>query len=359
MGKTVRIRARLVHQWLKENKRGEITGGMYNAATYLLKKEGEKEEQRRGARFYEQVKRDAVLETTLENLYALAEALEVADKEKFVGALIVGEQESWTLPSGDANRGEIEVSRWSENLLADPKFFPANKYVAVYVDDVRFRQKEDDRVVVKNGKYIRIEPPSGLPGAIVLPVDAETGDVLLVTQYRHPQRRFLTEAPRGFGMLGVDQATIDTAKREMAEETGALPLKNIAGLEEVFFLKAAYTDTGKLTEKPHYFLAFVDRASQTTKLNRYEPTMEDPVWITLPVFYRAVYQAGSVKMQKNEYKLCLKKEYKKRLNTHTPIDDGILQIEDAFTCLVALLAKPHLEEKFPELFYKKRALRYR
>lgn len=350
MSKIIRIRARLVRQWIEENsKRGEFTSRMAQAAAYLSGKEIKR---RRSTRFYEEVKRDAILETTLENVYALADNWEVADKEKFAGALIVSEQEVWALPSGDARKGEIEVTRWSENILADPKFFPANKYIAVYVDDVRFRQREGNKVVVKAGKYIRIEPPSQLPGAIVLPVDAKTGDVLLVTQYRHPQRKFLTEAPRGFGMLGIDRETIDTAKREMAEETGALPLRNIAGLEQVFFLKAAYTDTGKLTEQPHYFLAFVDRALQIAKLNRNEPTMEEPAWIALPAFYRAVYQTEPVKLKRNEYELCLKKEYKTRLNTHTLLDEGILQIEDAFTCLVALLAKPHLEGKFPELFVK-------
>lgn len=351
MNKTVRIRAKLVRKWIENNsKHGQLTDMMAQAANHLL---GKEVKQRRRTSFYDSVRHDAILETALDNVYELAEKWGVADKEKFAGALIVSEQESWTLPSGDASRGEIEVTRWGENLLADSQFSPINKYIAVYIDDVRFRQRAGNQVIVKAGKYIRIEPPSQLPGAIVLPVDAKTGDVLLVTQYRHPQRRFLTEAPRGFGMLGVDQETIDTAKREMAEETGALPLKNIAGLEEVFFLKAAYTDTGKLTEQPHYFLAFVDRASQVAKLNRCEPTMEDPAWIALPAFYRAVYQQTEpVKLKPKEYEPCLNEKYKARLNTHTPLDDGMLLIADAFTCLIALLSRPRLKEKFPGLFAK-------
>lgn len=343
--KLVKVRAKSVYEYIKTKFPREITTAMGTASEFLLGKWNY-------ARLYERCKRDELLEVPLDALYRLADQWNVADKEKFAGALIVSKQEKWTLPRGDASQGEIEVTQWSENILNDPKYAPVNKYVAVYVDDVRFRQRDEEtgRVVVKEGKYIRIEVPSGLPGAIVLPVDSETGDVLLVTQYRHPQRRFLTEAPRGFGMLGVDRQTIDTARREMAEEAGAIPLKNIRGVEEIYHLRALYTDTGKLAEAPYYYLAFVNRKLQLENLNRREPTMEDPVWISLPVFYRAIYQEDPIELERGDYEFCLKEEYREKLNAKTPLDDGLLQIEDAFTVLVALLAQPRLKQRFSHLF---------
>jgi 8-oxo-dGTP pyrophosphatase MutT (NUDIX family) len=234
-----------------------------------------------------------------------------------------------------------KLLRWGENLLKDPKYSPVNEFVAIYIDDVKFRQRtEDGEVEIKGGKYIRIEPPSHKNGAVVFPVNREKKEVLLVTQYRHPQRRFLTEAPRGFGILGIDDEEIDTARRELAEETGALPIKE-EGVEALYHLRALYTDTGKLWEAPSYFLAFVDRKLQMEKLNRFEPTMEDPVWVSLKAFYKAIYWR-EVRLRAGEYELCLKPEYRKKLNAHTPIDDGVLEIKDAFTCLAGLLALPHL-----------------
>jgi 8-oxo-dGTP pyrophosphatase MutT (NUDIX family) len=293
------------------------------------------------ARFYELVRKGGIIETEVSKVYKLAEEFNVADKEKFLASVIVSKAETFSLPSGDAKCGEIEVTTWGENLLDDPKYSPVNEFVAIYIDNVKFRQRtEDGEVEIKEGKYIRIEPPSHKNGAVVLPVNREKKEVLLVTQYRHPQRQFLTEAPRGFGILGIDDEDIDTARRELAEETGALPIKE-EGVEALYHLRALYTDTGKLWEAPSYFLAFVDRKLQMEKLNRFEPTMEDPVWVSLKAFYKAIYWR-EVKLRAGKYELCLKPEYRKKLNAHTPIDDGVLEIKDAFTCLAGLLALPHL-----------------
>jgi 8-oxo-dGTP pyrophosphatase MutT (NUDIX family) len=342
----VRVKAKEIQDYIRDNaKRGTFTHYMANAANILL---GQDEV----SRFYECCRRGEILEIPLSALYRLAEAWDVADIEKFAGALVMSERQTYTLPSGDARRGEIEVIQWGENVIADQKYNPTNKYVAVYVDAVRFRQidEESGKVIIKAGKYIRIEPPSGLPGAVVLPVDSQSGDVLLVQQYRHPQRRFLTEAPRGFGMPARDPDPLDTARREMAEETGAVPFKKVGGIEEWQHLRALYTDTGQLAHCPHYFLVYVDRRLQLEALNRQEPTMEDPVWVSLPAFYRAVETDQPIQLQPHEYKLCLKVEYREKLNARTPLDDGILKIEDAFTCLVALLAKPYLVKRYHNLF---------
>jgi 8-oxo-dGTP pyrophosphatase MutT (NUDIX family) len=342
----VRVRAEQIFKYVQNHfDRGLRTQRLISATEILL-------EQSDAARFYERMRKNPVIEVRLSQLYELADWWNITDKVKFAGGLLAAEQTTFTLPSGDASCGEIEVTQWGENVIADEKYYPTSKYVAVYVDDVRFRQidEENGKVIIKKGKYIRIAPPSGLPGAVVLPVDAQSGDVLLVMQYRHPQRRFLTEAPRGFGMPVNDPYPVDTARREMAEETGAVPFKNIAGIEEWHHLRALYTDTGQLAHCPHYFLVFVNRKLQLDALNRQEPTMEAPVWVSLPAFYRAVETDDPIQLQGHEYELCLKAEYREKLNAHTPLDDGVLKIEDAFTCLVALLAKPLLIKRFPRLF---------
>jgi len=253
---------------------------------------------------------------------------------------------------GDANYGEIEVTSWGANILGDQKYYPVNEYVAVYVDDVRFRQMESDgKVNVKAGKYVRIEVPSRQAGAVVLPVDKNTGEVLLVTQFRHPQRRYLTEVPRGFGMLGIDRTAYETAKRELKEETGAVLVVNDRGTEEIYRLRSLYTDTGKLEESPEYFLVFVDKMHQQTELNRSEPTMEDPIWVNLSKFYEALYTDEEVTVEEGkDFEFCLIPENREKLNAQTKLNEGKLSIEDTFTVIVGALAKPILEKRFPKLF---------
>jgi len=341
----VKINVKLIHQFIKTHfPYGEVTKKMTTAARLLIHPNAEH------TRLYERIGKNETIEVPVKTLYLLADELEWVDKEKFAGSVIVAQQERAELQSGDATKAEIEVLVWGKNLLEDMNFHPTNKYVSVYVDDVQFRQKDSsDMVKIMKGKFVRIGIPSGLPGAVVLPVDAETGDVLLVTQYRHPQRRFLTEAPRGFGMLGVDDGAVDTARREMAEEAGAMPIKGLDGIEELFFLKSLYTDTGKLMGAPHYYLAFVDRKLQLAKLNRQEPTMESPVWVGLEVFFKAVRANGAIALQDNEFEHTLNPNHKQKLNIHTVMEDGILQIEDALTTLVSFLALPHLIQRFPNL----------
>ncbi|HLO84477.1 MAG TPA: NUDIX domain-containing protein [Nostocaceae cyanobacterium] len=268
--------------------------------------------------------------------------------EKILESLAPPNTERYKLPSGNANLGEIEiVSQSEDNLIKENLHSPVNKYVAVYVDDVRFFQKDKStgKTVIADGKYICITPPNNKNGAIVLPVDKNTGDILLVTQYRHPQRRFLTEAPRGFASIR-DNIEIDTAKRELEEETAAKPLPIYDSLdynrEEIYPLKALFTDTGKLSEQPAYFLAFVDRKLQFEKLKQRNPVMEDPVWVTLPKFYQAVYSKKPVQLLKTECEFAFSSDQRSYLRGGTPVDQGVLEVLDAFTTVVALLAFPYI-----------------
>ncbi len=251
------------------------------------------------------------------------------------------------LTSRDADYGEIEViTEASKNLVDERKFSIASRYVSVYVDKVRFFQKGKDEYSVSDGEYIRIEVPSLLHGAVVLPVEQSTGQVLLVTQYRHSAQRFLTDCPRGFGMTGADQNEFHTAKRELAEETGHVPVKTTEGVEKLYLLKDSYTDTGKLWEKPALFLAYVDRDSFTDHLNEYNPAMEDPVWVNLPGFVKALYARSPVQLARDEYEFAREPRHLRRMRPRTPISRGLLSIEDGFTLQAGLLALPRLKERF-------------
>ena len=191
--------------------------------------------------------------------------------------------------------------------------------------------------------------PSGLNGAVVLPVEEESGDVLLVTQYRHSSQRFLTECPRGFGHIGSDQSEIDTARRELEEETGRLPVKTADGVEQLFLLRSSYTDTGKLWERPSFFLAYVSRSKYTDTINAWNPAMEDPVWVPLERFVHALYAEGGVSLAPEEFEFLCPPRHLEKMRAKTPIAQGHLVIEDAFTLQAGLLALPHLAQKFSEL----------
>lgn len=255
------------------------------------------------------------------------------------------------LTARTAEEGEIEISTEArQSLIAGSAFPVAAKYVSVFVDKVRFFQtsKEGPGVVIGPAEYVRIEPTSGLDGAVVLPVEIESGDVLLVTQYRHAPQKFVTEVPRGFGSPGNDASTHDTGRRELREETGRLPIIGPEG-EEMYLLKESFTDTGKLSEKPSLFVAFVHRQATSERLARWNPAMEDPVWVSLQAFVRALFSASPVQLQPGEMQFATPERHLGRMRVRTEISQGILRIEDSFTLQAGLLALPLLARRFPSL----------
>lgn len=82
------------------------------------------------------------------------------------------------------------------------------------------------------------------PGAVVL-VPIVDGNVLLVRQWRHPLG-YLTELPAG--TLDPGEEPLETARREMREETGYRAGRLIA-------LGQAYAAPGYSTELLHFYLA--------------------------------------------------------------------------------------------------------
>lgn len=102
---------------------------------------------------------------------------------------------------GDAGRGEIEI-------LEIRQVF-ANAFVEVYNDRVRFPNGDEG----ENFRWHWTAPY----GVVALPRLPDRS-VFLIEQFRHMDRAWRIEAPRGFG--NTDEAPAAAAQREVEEETG-------------------------------------------------------------------------------------------------------------------------------------------
>ena len=95
------------------------------------------------------------------------------------------------IPPANALLGEIEILNRNDNLLSELIHGVPARLVEVYVNDVRFLHyidKQGHEIVVREGKYISIEPPPKISGGVALGVDEKSGDVLLAASRRHRQR---------------------------------------------------------------------------------------------------------------------------------------------------------------------------
>ena len=116
----------------------------------------------------------------------------------------------------------------SQQLLTTTKF-------SVRTDKIRFKDgMEVSRDIVSH------------PGAVAIIAEDESGDWLLVEQYRHSTRRMLLEIPAG--TREADEPSNVTAARELREETGysARTLTRIGG---------AWMAPGWCTEYIDFFMA--------------------------------------------------------------------------------------------------------
>lgn len=82
-------------------------------------------------------------------------------------------------------------------------------------------------------------------GSVIVPITNE-GKVVLVTQYRHPLKKYLLELPAG--KLEKNEEPLECAKRELSEETGYVA-NNIIKVGQIS------TSPGFCTEILHIFLA--------------------------------------------------------------------------------------------------------
>ncbi|MEU1620031.1 NUDIX hydrolase [Streptomyces sp. NPDC005722] len=111
-------------------------------------------------------------------------------------------------------------------------------YVCMIRDAVRFRS---GRV----NTYIRFVAEGVDGGAAVLPV-LEDGRIVLLHHFRHADRDWHWEIPRGFGAPGEESAT--TARRELLEELGGK-------VTEMIHLGELSSDTGMQSGRDQLYLA--------------------------------------------------------------------------------------------------------
>ncbi len=97
----------------------------------------------------------------------------------------------------------------------------------------------------QDGSIHKCEIISHPGGGVIIPL-FENGDVLLVKQFRYPNKKFILEAPAG--KLEPNEDPLDCAKRELSEETGYIADKFVK-------LTAMYTTPGFCNEVLHIYLA--------------------------------------------------------------------------------------------------------
>ncbi len=104
---------------------------------------------------------------------------------------------------------------------------------------------EVDNVRLSSGRIVIREVVKHPGGVVAVPV-LEDGKLILIRQFRYPLQRYILEFPAG--KLDSGQSPVDTARRELEEETGF----EAASLHHEF---SFYTSPGICNEVIHLFMA--------------------------------------------------------------------------------------------------------
>lgn len=102
-----------------------------------------------------------------------------------------------------------------------------------------------DTVELPDKKYSKREIVEH-PGAVAIVALTEEGEVLLIRQYRKAVEEALLELPAG--KIEIDEEPVETAKRELEEETGYRA-------NEIEYLLEFYSSPGFSDERIYLFLA--------------------------------------------------------------------------------------------------------
>ncbi|MFI6449819.1 NUDIX hydrolase [Kitasatospora sp. NPDC050543] len=149
--------------------------------------------------------------------------LDTADQE-FVADQSAADNKRRDLPEEDADIGVVYSDR----------------FIVLLRDAVRFRSG-------RRGAYIRLCGAKDGVGAAVLPLLSD-GRVVLIRHFRHADRSWHWEIPRGFAE-GSDDGS-DTARRELAEELGCR-------VERIDRLGAVNGDSGLRATTDDVYLAHI------------------------------------------------------------------------------------------------------
>lgn len=258
-------------------------------------------------------------------------------------------------PCFDRDRGEIRVTHWdSINRLQDLADRKINTYC--YIDDVEMRTDAATGGFT-TARYIRFQPHLDFDpldhdgvghGGALLPLVAEDGGwVLLVSQWRHNRRRTMVEIPRGFGDAG--ERAKESAIREGKEEVGAVSVRRVlvaVGAHECEFpLGQSTTDSGKLAEAPASVLSFINYDRTWRGLETMKVGIENPVFVRLKPFFRAVFDPHGVSLQPDDIRRV--PSIDRHFSPCADIDQGHLRLTDNFTLIAGLRAWHLLQSNYP------------
>lgn len=154
---------------------------------------------------------------------------------------------------------------------------PGPPHVRVEITDVEVEGRTQE--------WHTVTTQEGQAGAVIL---ASSGDRILVGRHwRLSTGSVEVEFPRGFGEKGEDST--ETARRELAEETGLTP----AGLH---VLGTVYADTGLLTNPIDVVVADIDEAEGTPRgpSGPEVREFETLTWLT-PAEFRSLVASGTIR----------------------------------------------------------------
>lgn len=115
----------------------------------------------------------------------------------------------------------IEITKPGRNRIT-ANDIPVDDYYRAFVDKVQLYTKDPEQIAT--GRYFRIETARPGSGTVTFAVDRSTGDVMLVTQYRHAYGDFVSECVRGF-TSAADGSEAEGSQRELGSEAKVLPIK--------------------------------------------------------------------------------------------------------------------------------------
>ncbi|HEX3515181.1 MAG TPA: NUDIX hydrolase [Trebonia sp.] len=129
-----------------------------------------------------------------------------------------------------------------------------------------------DKVVMPDGQQAARTVITHIGAVAVLALD-ERDRVLMIRQYRHPVARQLWEIPAGLRDV-TGEALVDTARRELLEETGHVA-------REWHVLLDSYSSPGIITERMRIFLARGLEAADSGYQRQGEEKFLRTAWVPL------------------------------------------------------------------------------